>query len=200
MDPKELPKTVTKEQMEEMESAPYGTIVLYLSDNVLTEIIDKETTYEIWVKLEEMYLTRDLSNRAYLGEKFFTYNMDSNESLTDTLSEFKKLSTEFQSLGDQIDEENETFFLLNSLSDEYREVNVALKQKGEKISTNDVVSTIKTTELEILAQKKDQNSGEGSFSKGRSKNDWKDDNNRKDKSKLKCNFCQKIGHIKKDCF
>ncbi|KAA0060586.1 putative gag protein [Cucumis melo var. makuwa] len=127
MDPKELPKTVTKEQMEEMESAPYGTIVLYLSDNVLTEIIDKETTYEIWVKLEEMYLTRDLSNRAYLGEKFFTYNMDSNESLTDTLSEFKKLSTEFQSLGDQIDEENETFFLLNSLSDEYREVNVALK-------------------------------------------------------------------------
>ncbi|KAA0025506.1 transcription initiation factor TFIID subunit 2-like [Cucumis melo var. makuwa] len=55
IDPEKLPKKMTQEEKETMENAAYGAIVLNLSDNVLREVIGKETAYGMWQKLEELY-------------------------------------------------------------------------------------------------------------------------------------------------
>ncbi|KAA0063883.1 Retrovirus-related Pol polyprotein from transposon TNT 1-94 [Cucumis melo var. makuwa] len=93
---------MTHEEKETMENAPYGAIVLNLSDNVLREVISEQTTYGMWKKLEELYQSKDLPNRAYVRERFFTFKMDGNKSLTENLGEFKKLSSDFRELGDKI--------------------------------------------------------------------------------------------------
>ena len=58
----------------------------------------------------------------YLREIFFTYKMDSSKNLTENLDEFKKIVSDFKSLEDKLNDENEAFVLLNSLPEAYKEV------------------------------------------------------------------------------
>ena len=129
-----------------MEKATYGAIVLNLSDNVLREVINEETTYGMWTKLDEIYKSKDLPNPAYVRERYFTFKVDDNKSLIENLGEFKKLSSDFKELGDKIDDENESFILLNSLPEAYKEVKMTLKYGRQKITTKDVISVIKIRE------------------------------------------------------
>ena len=65
--------------------------------------------------------------------------MDDNKYLTENLGEFKKLSSNFKELGDNIDDENESFNLLNSLLETYKELKMALKYGRQKINIDDVI-------------------------------------------------------------
>ena len=103
-------------------------------------------------------------------------------------------------MGDKIGDENESFILLNSLPETYKEVKMTLKYGRQKITTYDVISVVKTRELELNSQKGDQANGEGLFSKGKSKNNSKEHKNQKNKSKLECTFCHKKRHLIQDCF
>ncbi|KAA0065687.1 retrovirus-related Pol polyprotein from transposon TNT 1-94 [Cucumis melo var. makuwa] len=120
----------------------------------------------MWKKLDELYQSKDLPNRAYVRERFFTFKMDDNKSLIENLGEFKKLSSDFKELGDKIGDENESFILLNSLPEAYKEVKMALRYGRQKITTGGVISAIRTRELDLNSQRRDQSNGEGLFSKG----------------------------------
>lgn len=87
-----MPNTVTQAEKEEMELTTYGPLVLNLSDNVLWQVIDQETTFIMWTKLEELYMSlRIYQTRYYLWERFFTFKMDLSNSLTDNLDDYKKI-------------------------------------------------------------------------------------------------------------
>lgn len=51
----------------------------------------------------------------------------------------------------------------------YKEIKAYLKYGREKNMIDIVIFAIKTKELEILSQKKEQSNGEGLYSKGKSK-------------------------------
>ncbi|XP_038889933.1 uncharacterized protein LOC120079695 [Benincasa hispida] len=121
------PKTFTDVEKEIIEVNAYGTIVLNVTDNVLRQIVDRQTAFDLWNKLNEIYLNKDLLNKAFSRKRFFTYKMDYAKSLTENLNEFKRLSLEFRSIGDNIGEENEVFILLNSLPDSFKDVKATMK-------------------------------------------------------------------------
>ena len=73
-------------------------LILNLSDSVIRQVLEEETTYKIWKKLESLYSTKDLSNKMYLRENFFTHKMNPSKILTDNIDEFKKIVSEFKSL------------------------------------------------------------------------------------------------------
>ncbi|XP_038880522.1 uncharacterized protein LOC120072186 [Benincasa hispida] len=120
--PTKYPKTLTDAEKETIEVNAHVTIVSNVTDSVLRQIVDQQTDYDLWNKLNEIYLNKDLPNKDFLKELFFTYKMDAVKSLTENLNEFKRLSSEFRSIGDNIREENEAFILLNSLPDSFKDV------------------------------------------------------------------------------
>ena len=73
-----------------MKLAAYGTLVLNLSDSVLRQLINQDTTYKMWTKLENLFATKNLPNKMFLREKFFTFRMDSSKTLAENLDESKK--------------------------------------------------------------------------------------------------------------
>ncbi|XP_038885928.1 uncharacterized protein LOC120076236 [Benincasa hispida] len=168
-DPAKYPKILFKAEKETIESNAYGTIVLNVIDSVLRQIVDRPTAYALWNKLNDIYLNKDLPNKAFLRERFFTYKMDPAKSLTDNLNEFKSLSSDFRSIGDNIGEENEAFILLNSLPETFKDVKTALKYGRERITTYAIISAVSVKELELQMTKKDQPRGEGFFPKGNNK-------------------------------
>lgn len=194
-----LPATLTEGDKEAINTTAYGSLILNLSNNVLRQVIDEDSPLKIWNKLNALYETKDTHNKMYLRERFFTYKMDPSKPLSENLDEFKKLTSEFKTMGEKIGDENEAFVLLNSLPDAYKEVKTALKYGRDSITTQVIISAIRTKELEILSQKKDSN--EGLFVKGKQKGrENKHQVDEKNKTKIKCNYCHKEGHLKRDCY
>ena len=90
-----------------MQLNAYGTRILNLSDSVIRQVLEEETTYKIWKKLESLYATKDIPNKMYLREKFFTYKLDPSKTLTNNIDEFKKIVSDFKTLEDKLSDENE---------------------------------------------------------------------------------------------
>lgn len=198
-DPDKLPATLTADDKENMNMTAYGTLILNLSNNVLRQVIDEETPYKIWEKLNKLYQMKDTHNKMFLRERFFTFKMDAGKSLSENLDEFKKMIYEFKNLGEKIGDKNEAFILLNSLPEAYKDVKNALKYGRESITTDGIISAIRTKELELVSLKKE--TSEGHFVKGKTRNkETKNQPDEKPKQKVKCNYCHKEGHIKRECY
>lgn len=74
--------------------------------------------------------------------------MDSTKPLRDNLDDYKKINFELKSLGETIGDSNETFVLLNSLPEAYKEMKNALKYGKESIIIDVIISVLKTKEME----------------------------------------------------
>lgn len=68
LDPSTLPQTLTAQEKEDTELTAYGTLILNLSDSILRQVIDQDTTHKIWTKLG-LFATKDLSYKMFLREK-----------------------------------------------------------------------------------------------------------------------------------
>ena len=49
-----LPQTLTKEELDNIEEKVHSSIILSLSDEVLHEVTDEETTVGVWKRLENL--------------------------------------------------------------------------------------------------------------------------------------------------
>ncbi|XP_038889301.1 uncharacterized protein LOC120079211 [Benincasa hispida] len=147
--PAKYPETLTDTEKKTIEVNAYGTIVLNVIDSVLRQIVDQTTAYDLYNKLNETYLNKDLSNKALLREIFFIYKMNVVKFLTENLNESKRLSSEFRSIRDNIGEENEAFILLNSLPDSFKDVKTVMKYDRERITIEAIISAIRVRKLEL---------------------------------------------------
>ncbi|KAK3225087.1 hypothetical protein Dsin_004949 [Dipteronia sinensis] len=68
--PDKLPDSLTQVQKDDMLEMALGTIILNLSDNVLREVNDETTAFNIWNRLESLYLTKSLTNKIYLKKGY----------------------------------------------------------------------------------------------------------------------------------
>ena len=85
-----MPKTMKEAKWEEMDETTTSAIRLNLSDEVLNNnnVEDCTTAKEIWKRLEELYMAKNLSNNLYLKE---LYNLHMSEN-TDTLQHLSKFN------------------------------------------------------------------------------------------------------------
>uniref|UniRef100_A0A9I9EIY5 Uncharacterized protein n=1 Tax=Cucumis melo TaxID=3656 RepID=A0A9I9EIY5_CUCME len=57
--------------------------------NDSSKVIHHDTTFKIWNKFEKLFATKNLQNKMYIGEKFFTFKMDSSRFLYKKTVEFE---------------------------------------------------------------------------------------------------------------
>ena len=50
-----------------------STIQLCLADEVMYNLMDEETTTDLWSRLEILYMTKSLSNKQYLKKNYVSY-------------------------------------------------------------------------------------------------------------------------------
>ena len=72
---KELPSTLTADQKSEMMELAFSTLTLHLDDKVLREVSNETTASGLWLKLEQLYMTKSLQDRIYLKGKLFGFKM-----------------------------------------------------------------------------------------------------------------------------
>jgi len=56
----------SNENWEEMDLTTASMIQLYLTDEVMYNVMDEEMTIDLWSRLETLYMQKSLSNKLYL--------------------------------------------------------------------------------------------------------------------------------------
>lgn len=67
-------------------------MILYLVNNALRQIYGEDIALKVWKKVKEFYLTKSLTNRVLLKEKFFGFKMDRTKNIKQNLNDFKKIA------------------------------------------------------------------------------------------------------------
>ncbi|KAK1670770.1 hypothetical protein QYE76_058929 [Lolium multiflorum] len=76
-------------------------IQLHLSNNILQEVLQEKTTAELWVKLEEICLSKDLTGRLHVKMKLFSHKLQEGGSAES--SSFKAEALEVRGRTEQRD-------------------------------------------------------------------------------------------------
>ena len=77
------PSLKAKEKAEILKKAG-NIIILSLCDQILRKVIREKTAAEMWLKLEQLFLTKALPNQIYLKLKFYGFEMDESKTKDET--------------------------------------------------------------------------------------------------------------------
>ena len=73
-------------------------IQLNLSNDILQEVLEEKTVAELWLKLESICMSKDLTSKMHMKMKLFTLKMKEDDSVISHISEFKKIVADLVSM------------------------------------------------------------------------------------------------------
>ena len=94
----------------------YHTILLHLSDDVLTAVSEFNNASDLWKGLENLYLVKDVSNRLLSLHKLFGFKFVTSKTIIENLAIFKRLVQDHNSRtkeGERLNDEYLAMILLH---------------------------------------------------------------------------------------
>ncbi|KAL5554377.1 hypothetical protein UlMin_041778 [Ulmus minor] len=123
-------ETMDVEKRKEVLKKAYNTLILYLSDKVLREIVQCKSAADV----------------LHLKAKFFTWKMKGGRSLQGHIDDFNKLIVDLSNIGVEYEDEDKALVLLYSLPKSYETLVDILQHGRETISVEEVVGSLKAKE------------------------------------------------------
>ena len=99
------PDSLTEEQFDDMDEKALSLIQLSLSDEVLREVLKEDSAAGIWLRLEQLYMTKSISNRLLLMKRLEECKLKPGESLKRHLDEFDSLVMDLKNVDVEIQDE-----------------------------------------------------------------------------------------------
>ncbi|GJT67395.1 retrovirus-related pol polyprotein from transposon TNT 1-94 [Tanacetum coccineum] len=125
----------------------HSTILLSLSDDVLYEVTDEETTAGVWKKLEKLYMTKSLTNKLLLKQRLFSLRIKEGMTLKDHLDALNSILMDLKNVGVKIDNEDAALILLVSLPPSFVNFVNSFVVGKDTITLKDVRSNLHSREL-----------------------------------------------------
>ena len=191
-------------------------IQLHLHNDILQECLKEKTAAELWLKLESICMSKDLTSKMQMKMKLFTLKMKEEDSVMSHIAEFKKIVADLVSMEVKYDDEDLGLLLLCSLPNSYanfrdtillsrdeltlKEVYEALqsREKMRGMVQNDGTSSSKGDALHVRGRTENRSSNDG--------NDGRKNYERRGRSKSKphgnkkfCVYCKLTNHNVEDC-
>ncbi|KAL6538567.1 hypothetical protein OROGR_012555 [Orobanche gracilis] len=96
------PDTMTDEQWDVLDEKALSSIQLCLSKEVLREVAKEKNVAALWLKLENLYVTKNLANKLRLKERLYTIRMVEGTPIRSHLDEFNSIIMELENLDIEI--------------------------------------------------------------------------------------------------
>ncbi|CAD6251262.1 unnamed protein product [Miscanthus lutarioriparius] len=90
-------------------------IQLHLHNDILQEVLQEKTIVELWLKLESICISKDLTSKMHVKMKLFTHKLQEGGSVMNHLSIFKEIVADLVSMEVKYDDEDLALLLLCSL-------------------------------------------------------------------------------------
>eukprot|EP00253_Pinus_taeda_P012974 PITA_12974 len=200
------PDTMITSDWEDLDARALSTIRLCLADEVLFNIVEETTVSGLWEKLENLYMTKSLTNRIYLKRQLYNLRMKEGSNVAERLNFFNTLTCQLTDMEVKIQEEDKVITLLCSLPESWDHFVTSISfSSADSLKFESVVGALLSEEVRrktntetaaseaMVARGRSKERGEKPRGTSRSKSKGK-------KCKVKCWNCNKVGHLKKDCW
>ena len=86
-----MPSLWTLEKKQRKDRKALSQIHLHLSNQILQDILKEKTIVVLWLKLEQLWMTKSLTSKLHLKQRLYSHRMKEGMSLEDHLIVFKKI-------------------------------------------------------------------------------------------------------------
>jgi hypothetical protein len=90
-------------------------IQLHLSNNILQEVLQEKSASALWLKLESICMSKDLTSRLQVKMELFQHKLQEGQSVMNHLSIFREIISDLLSMEVKYDDEDLAVLLLVSL-------------------------------------------------------------------------------------
>jgi hypothetical protein len=111
---KKLVVSWTEEEKRKDRKALY-LIQLHLSNNILQEVLQEKSTTALWLKLESIYMSKDLTSRLHMKMKLFSHKLQEGAAEMNHLSIFREIVSDLVSMEVNYEDEDLALLLLVTL-------------------------------------------------------------------------------------
>ena len=107
-------------------------------------VAQETSTYELWIKLEEMYQAKTSRNKALLMRRLVNLKLQRETTVAEHTSEFQNLVNQLTSVDLQFDDEVQALLLLSSLPESWETLVVSLSNStpNGKLTTSMVMDAL----------------------------------------------------------
>ena len=77
----EKPTTVEVQDWRQLQMQTVSTFCMYLTDEIVIHMLDEIFSTILWSKLEELYMTKSLTNTLFLWRQFYQLRMAEGQSV-----------------------------------------------------------------------------------------------------------------------
>ncbi|KAJ9542762.1 hypothetical protein OSB04_029268 [Centaurea solstitialis] len=200
-----MPDAWSEEDKELNDLKAQSLIRLHLSNDVLQDVAEEETSYQIWSKLDKMFMEKSLPNKLHMKLKLYALRLSEGGSITAHLSKFKEIVGDLKNLEVKYDDEDLGLILLCSLPPSFGTFMDTIIYSRDSLSLDEVYTALSSKE-----KMKEINPGhvpraEGLNARGRpfekcSSSSSKSRSKSRGKPRRFCNFCKRKGHTMEECF
>ena len=191
----------------------FSLIQLHLSNNILQEVLAEKSAAALWLKLESICMSKDLTSKMHVKMKLFSHKLQEGASMMNHLSIFKEIVSDLLSMEVKYDNEDLALILLVSLPNSFVNFRDTLLYSRDELTLAEVYEALQQREkMKSMVQ------AEGSSSKaealqvrGRTENrnnNYNRDKRKNDRGRSKskgrdgkfCKYCKKTSHNIDDCW
>lgn len=141
-----MPASWTDEEKEIKDLKASSQICLHLSNDVLQDVLKETSTAALWLKLEQLLMTKSLPNKLHMKQRLFNLKMIDGGSVTDHISTFKELVSNLENMDVTYDDEDLALFLLSSLPETYSHFRDTIIYNRDTLVLDEVLTALDSKE------------------------------------------------------
>ena len=113
------PSKMEEDEWNDIDFRAKATIILCISDEVLYNVMNKETTAGFYYRLESLYLTKSLSNKLFMKKHLYSLRMKESMFILKHFNTFNRILNDLLALEVKLKEKSKALLLLSSLPSSY---------------------------------------------------------------------------------
>ncbi|KAJ9560945.1 LOW QUALITY PROTEIN: hypothetical protein OSB04_006105 [Centaurea solstitialis] len=200
-----MPGAWSEEDKELNDLKAQSLIRLHLSNDVLQDVAEEETSYQIWTKLDKMFMEKSLPNKLHMKLKLYALRLSEGGSITAHLSKFKEIVGDLKNLEVKYDDEDLGLILLCSLPSSFGTFMDTIIYSRDSLSLDEVYTALSSKEKMKEINPGHEPRAERLNARGRpfekcSSSSSKSRSKSRGKPRKFCNFCKRKGHTMEECF
>ena len=177
-----------------------GLIQMCVKPQLLSRVVECTTAAEAWNTLKAIFEADTTSRQMDLMYELSTLKMEPGETVIKYVGRAKGLQLHLATARQAVDEHTMVLHVLKGLPEQYAMLRTVLTNTGSKLDLESTTAKLMLQEKEVKGNSRSgalettqalavatTYSGRGTRDKG----DWK--------RKAKCYYCQRMGHIQRDC-
>lgn len=164
-----------------------ATIILNIDTKLYKYVRNLTSALEIWQCLKKKFEDTGLCRRTAILQSLVSCKLENYNSISEYANDVTDFAQKLNSIGFQVSDDWISGILLAGLTQEYKPFIMGMQAAGNELIPSAIVAQLEDFEVK-------ENRGEAFLSTSRRKNSQIKNMN------IKCHFCNKKGHIKKNCF